>query len=239
MLSARALKTRPRPGGGATAASASGAPAPTMTTFDEAFLDDLRSMPEPGDESVRRILDAGLACFVTHGIRRTTMNRIAERAGLGVATVYRRFPQKDQLVQAVLLREVRAFIAGVDAKIARVATPEEQMAEGFTAFVTGVARSPLLLRAMTSEPETALPFMTARGEPVLALGRGFIAGNIRRWQRQGAVADFDAELVAEIFARLAHSLVLTPGGLIPSADDDTTRAFARRHLVPLLRPGEE
>ena len=207
-----------------------------MTTFDDTFLAHLRAMPEPDDESVRRILDAGLACFVEHGIRRTTMNRIAIRAGLGVATVYRRFPQKDQLVQAVLLREVRGFIDSVDATIAAARTPEDQMAEGFTAFVTGVAGNPLLLRVMSAEPDTALPLLTAQGAPVLALGRSFIAGNIRRWQREGSVTGFDADLVAEIFARLAHSLVLTPGGLIPTADDETTRDFARRHLVPLLSP---
>jgi hypothetical protein len=62
------------------------------------------------------------------------------------------------------------------------------------------------------------------------------AGTIRRWQRESAVADFDADLVAEIFARLAHSLVLTPEGLIPASDDAVTRDFARTHLLPLLTP---
>ncbi|WP_249123923.1 TetR family transcriptional regulator [Saccharopolyspora erythraea] len=41
------------------------------------------------------------------------MNGIAERAELGVATVYRCFPQKDQLVQAVLPREVRGFARNI------------------------------------------------------------------------------------------------------------------------------
>ncbi|GAA2794609.1 TetR/AcrR family transcriptional regulator [Saccharopolyspora taberi] len=213
-----------------------------MTSFDDEFLADddflarVRAMPEPDDDSVRRVLDAGLSCFADHGIRRTTMNRIAERAGLGVATVYRRFPRKDQLVQAVLLREVRRFVTAVDSRVAAARTPEEQMTESFTAFVAGVARNPLLLRVLAAEPETALPLLTARGGPVLALGRSYVADNIRRWQRDGAVTGFDADLVAEIFARLAHSLVLTPGGLIPTEDDETTREFARTHLLPLLSP---
>ncbi|MHB1712432.1 MAG: TetR/AcrR family transcriptional regulator, partial [Acidimicrobiales bacterium] len=59
---------------------------------------------------------------------------------------------------------------------------------------------------------------------------------IRRWQAQGVIADFDADLVAEIFARLAHSLALTPDGLIPTGDGPAARQFARVHLLPLLCP---
>lgn len=57
-----------------------------------------------------------------------------------------------------------------------------------------------------------------------------------RWQDEGALADFDADVVAEIFARLAHSLVLTPDGLIPFSDGPAARQFAHDHLLPLLRP---
>jgi AcrR family transcriptional regulator len=197
----------------------------------------LRQLGEPDDEARRRILDGALERFGAQGIRSTTMTAVADAAGLGVATVYRRYPRKRELVQAVLLREVRRFIAEVDAKTAAATTPEEQTVEGFVAFVTGIASRPLLLVALRDDPELGLPMLTEHGAPVLALGRSFVAATIRRWQREGAVADFDADLVAEIFARLAHSLVLTPEGLIPTADDAATRAFARTHLLALLRPG--
>jgi AcrR family transcriptional regulator len=194
---------------------------------------------EPGDDDDAargRILDGALERFLAHGIRPTTMTQVAGAAGLGVATVYRRYPRKQQLIQAVLLREVRRFIAEVDARTAAATTPEEQTVEGFVAFVTGIASRPLLLVALRDDPELGLPMLTEHGAPVLALGRGFIAATIRRWQREGTLAAFDADLVAEIFARLAHSLVLTPEGLIPTGDDATTRAFARTYLLPLLRP---
>jgi AcrR family transcriptional regulator len=197
----------------------------------------LRLAGEPEDEVRRRILDGALERFLAEGIRSTTMVQVADAAGLGVATVYRRYARKRELVQAVLLREVRRFIAEVDAKTAAAVTPEEQTVEGFVAFVTGIAARPLLLVALRDDPELGLPMLTARGAPVLALGRSFVAATIRRWQREGAVADFDADLVAEIFARLAHSLVLTPEGLIPTGDDDATRDFARTHLLSLLAPG--
>lgn len=193
-------------------------------------------MGEPDDEASRRILDGALERFLAEGIRPTTMVQVADAAGLGVATVYRRYARKQELVGAVLLREVHRFIAEVDAKTAAAVTPEEQTVEGFIAFVTGIANRPLLLAALRDDKEIGLPWLTEHGAAVLGLGRSFIAGTIRRWQGEGAVADFDAELVAEIFARLAHSLVLTPEGLIPAGDDAITRDFARAHLLPLLTP---
>ncbi len=207
-----------------------------MTDLDHALAARVRLARVPDDDAQQRILDAALACFAATGYRQTTMNRIADTAGLGVATVYRRFPRKEQLAQAVLLREAKAFIDEVDARIAGVATVEEELAEGFAAFVSGIASRPLLHEAMRGQADVVLPMVTERGAPVLALGRSYIAALIRRWQDEGALADFDAELVAEIFARLAHSLVLTPGGLIPFSDGPAARQFARDHLLPLLRP---
>lgn len=207
-----------------------------MTQLDLAFTERVRSLHEPDDEPLRRILDAALGCFVATGFRQTTMNRIADVAGLGVATVYRRFPRKEQLAQAVLLREAKRFIDEVDTKIAGVAGVEEQLAEGFAAFVSGIANRPMLLHAMRGDAEVVLPMVTEHGAPVLALGRSFIASVIRRWQAEAAIADFDADLVAEIFARIAQSLVLTPDGLIPAGDKPAARRFARVHLLPLLHP---
>ena len=58
---------------------------------------------EDSDPSTVRILVAAHDEFTEHGVRATTMNKVAERAGLGVATVYRRFPQKAVLVQETSL----------------------------------------------------------------------------------------------------------------------------------------
>lgn len=187
-------------------------------------------------EAEERILDAALSCFAAGGIRRTTMNQIAQAAGLGVATIYRRFARKEHLAQAVLLRETKRFIEEVDAKISQFDTMEAQLAEGFAAFIGGVARRPLLRQLIDSEAEIMWPLVTEQGGSVLALGRRSIAAIIRRWQEAGVIADFDADLVAEIFARLAESLVITPEGLIPTGDEVAARRFAHDHLVPLLRP---
>jgi AcrR family transcriptional regulator len=205
-----------------------------MTTSDRALLDLALASAEPADASSRRILDAALDAFLDFGIRRTSMNEIARRAGLGVATVYRRYPQKDQLVEAVILRETGRFVAEVDRRVRTAVTPTDVAVEGFVAVVVGVRDHPLLRRLMVTEPEVVLPTLTLRGGPVLAIGRGYLAGTIRRLQAEGSIPVYDPEPVAEVLARIAHSLLLTPEGCIPGQDDEATRVFARQHIAPLL-----
>ena len=188
------------------------------------------------DTSIERILDAALVELAEGGARRTTMNQIADAAGLGVATVYRRFPRKVQLIEAVLVREAQRIIAEVDAAIAHEETVEEQSAAGFTVFAHAVADRPFLVRLMRGDGdrdgETIPPGELA--DQVMVLVRDYLADFIRGLQVEGRYRGIDADVVAEIQARLALSLVLAPEGRIPMHDDAATRAFATKYLVPLL-----
>ncbi len=56
------------------------------------------------DETRRRITDAAYESFWRSGFRRTSMDTIADRAGLTKRTVYAYFRSKDDLLAAVLLR---------------------------------------------------------------------------------------------------------------------------------------
>jgi AcrR family transcriptional regulator len=53
-----------------------------------------------------RILDAGYRLFCEHGYRATTMQSIAEHAGVAVQTVYFTFHTKEELLQEITDREV-------------------------------------------------------------------------------------------------------------------------------------
>jgi AcrR family transcriptional regulator len=196
---------------------------------------DLLTHAEPQDEGTRRILDAALAAYQEFGLRRTTMEDVARRAGIGRATLYRRFPQKSDLVAAVGLREVRRFIAQADVEISKAADAEDRMVEGFVAVVRGLREHRLLSRLLSSEPESVLPGLTLHGGPVIALARDYLKGKIEDDQRAGHLGDFDAGPLAEMLARLIHSMVLTPEGSIPTENEREMRAFARTYLVPWLK----
>jgi AcrR family transcriptional regulator len=64
-----------------------------------------------------RILDAARAVFAAEGLN-VPMREIARRAGVGPATLYRRFPTKEMLVTEALAGQMRACRAIVDEGLA-------------------------------------------------------------------------------------------------------------------------
>jgi len=188
----------------------------------------------PTDDVGARILDAAFEQFCLIGIRRSSMEDVARRAKVGRVTIYRRFESKDKLVSALLWRETRTAIAKVEAAVSKVANPEDRFVEGFLAGMHAIRRHPLIMAMVATEPETALPLLTVKASAGLELARAFMTQEIRRARVDLGVPDVDSEQVAEIFARLTHSLVLTPPSCLPLDDDERTREFARRHIVPMV-----
>lgn len=61
----------------------------------------------------RRILDTAQQAFLEGGIE-VSMTEIARRTGVGIATLYRHFPDKDALIDAAFGEQLEACIAGLD-----------------------------------------------------------------------------------------------------------------------------
>ncbi|GAA1723470.1 TetR/AcrR family transcriptional regulator [Fodinicola feengrottensis] len=201
-----------------------------MVTSFEALL------PEPQvDEVSVRILDAALAEYLDHGLRRTSVDEVARRAGLGRATLYRRFASRDELVQAVLVRESRRFFAAINDAVESLPTIAERLVEGFVVGLRTAREQPLLGRLLQSEPEFLLPFLTIHGGPAIAIARQFMADQYRRSPEYRANTEVDPDEFAEILVRLSMSLVLTPQTCLPLETDDDVRATARRYFLPLLK----
>ena len=191
------------------------------------LLEWVRGRRDHADDSVRQILDAAIVTFETLGIRRTTMDDIARAAKLGRATVYRRFPQKGDLVRAALLHELRRFLDDLDDSIAGAPTVRARLEAGFIKGITGVRGHPLLSRLLTTEPNDVLPYLTLDAGGVIAIAGTYLAGHIRAGVTAGEFTVDDPDLAAEMMVRLAHSMVLTP-------NDDLIGTVARAQLTALL-----
>ncbi|MBF6355316.1 TetR/AcrR family transcriptional regulator [Nocardia higoensis] len=193
----------------------------------------------PEDRNQSRVLDAALLAFLDFGIKRTSMVEVARRCGLSLATLYRRFASKSDLIEAVALRQSREFVNSVDEVLARQvdrdAGAEDQIVELFVAFINGLRENQLIHRLLATEPELVLPFLTTRGAPIIELGRDYLSEFIRRLQSEGKLPEYDPEPLAEMIARTAVSMALTPQTVIPVGDDELARAFARDHVVVSFR----
>lgn len=67
-----------------------------------------RPLRRDAERNRQRILEAAREAFAEEGLR-VTLDEIAHRAGVGVGTVYRRFPDKEQLIEALFEDRINDF----------------------------------------------------------------------------------------------------------------------------------
>lgn len=106
--------------------SSSGAPAPPA--------EDGRALRADAERNRRRILAAAAEVFAERGIDACT-SEIARRAGVGTATLFRRFPSKDDLVLAIFEERMAALEAA-----AREGLGDPDPGAGLRSFLEAAAR---------------------------------------------------------------------------------------------------
>jgi len=191
--------------------------------------------PDASNPGVAEVLDAALAQFEEIGIRRSTIEDIARRAGIDRVTVYRRVGSKDDVIQAVLAREARRLIDQVSAATAPLPTLEERITTAFAATVLHIRRNALFNRMVALDGDTFLPRITTQASPLLTMGIAAAVGLLDQAQADGLLEPVpDPAGISEILIRLVHSFVLTPDGAVTLQDRAALEAFARTHLTPLV-----
>jgi TetR/AcrR family transcriptional regulator, repressor for uid operon len=202
--------------------------------------DILKANPALGEDALfDRVAGAALDQFAEYGIRRSTIDDIASRAGVSKMTVFRRFQNKQGLVAVVIAREIRRGMDELDRAWERQSTLEGSLVQGFDFVAKFVRGHPLFDRLLRSEPDLFLPLITVDGGPALELYRSLIAERLRAEARAGRVIATDLDRAAEVIARLAQSLLLTPQGTIALNEHDSVVAFVRLALLPMLKPSND
>jgi AcrR family transcriptional regulator len=188
----------------------------------------------PDDATSRRILDAALDAAAASGIRHLTLDDVARRAGVGRVTVYRRFGDREGLIEALGVREARRCIEILDKATPPDEPIEEQVADGFVAGLRLIRDHPLLSRLVTHEPAGLLDALTNPRTALFPLARAYVAGRLALAQPAGARSDLDLEQVAEAFLRITVSFALIEDTVLPLDDEDAAREAARRLIAPIV-----
>ena len=89
-----------------------------------------RPLRRDAERNRQRILAAALELFTERGLG-VTLNDVAHHAGVGVGTVYRRFPDKEQLIDALFEDKIAELIS-----FAETALANPDAWEGLVGFIT-------------------------------------------------------------------------------------------------------
>lgn len=200
-----------------------------------AVLAQMVASADVADETTIRILDAAHEEFSLVGIRRTTMEDVARRAGVSRVTVYRHVDNKDALVEQVLRREFQRYVQEHIARMQQAETAVDRIVGGYLATIQEMRRNPLLSGLLSVELDSLVSSMAGSAEHVLAMARLFVAHLLRIEQRAGELADtVDVDVTADVMVRLAVSYVLIPSDVVDLDDDVQTQAVVRGFLLPML-----
>jgi AcrR family transcriptional regulator len=197
-------------------------------------------------ESLERLMASAREILNEKGIEGATVPRVAARAGLSPGSVYRRFPNKDALMRAVILETLETL----DASVVSGLTPELAERLSLKAFAEAIVRHRLVSQQKNARMLRAmLQFTMSRANGAFKKKVGEL--NARSLQR---VADFLLLKRNEIshpnpkkalpFALMLVGAVLQqiivlgahpgmPGALLPKTDDELVEELSRAFLAYL------
>jgi len=154
------------------------------------------------------LLDAALEVFSTKGFAGTTMQSVADAAGVTKPVVYDSFANRDELLLALLAREEQHLVVSIIAALPKdptVGTPEEHVLDGLTAFLTTAAENPQSWRIVFGAQYGAAPVVAER----VRAARAFLVEGLRLTLVKSlpGVTDPDANLpvLAEMLASMTES----------------------------------
>ena len=95
-----------------------------------------------------QVLDAALELFLEHGYDGTSMQAVADQAGVTKPVVYACYSSKDSLFRALLAREETRILSEIQTAFegTELSDPESTLIEGYTGFLRAVASSPDVYR---------------------------------------------------------------------------------------------
>ncbi|MEO9224083.1 MAG: TetR family transcriptional regulator [Acidimicrobiales bacterium] len=201
-----------------------------VTLHIEPVLQGLATIHAEADPALA-ILRAARALMYEFGLRRWTMEDVADRAEVGRTSVYRAFSTREQLMHAVLAQELRDTIDVIERAASGEQSVEEKLVGGAVAALGALSHS-IVDRLVQTDPATFLPFLTTHAGPLVAIAREAIATQV-----QALDPSIDRRLAGEVgeaAARLGLSFVLVRETVLPVDDPAALVASVRRILGPLL-----
>ncbi len=186
-------------------------------------------------ETFEAILQAAAQVFQRLGYAGATTNRIADRAGVSIGSLYQYFPNKDAILLALSERHLQQGIERLGPLIEAFAADPPPVREGLSILIAAMvglhADSPRLHRVLFEES----PRPAALQERIAATEKVAVEA-VETWllgREEVGVADrrLAAEMVVGVIEGVTHGLVIHPNSGQRTADFETeTVVLLSRYL---------
>lgn len=178
----------------------------------------------------RKILDATRELLSEEGFTNLRLEHVAARAGVGKATIYRRWGSKEALAQELL-----AELAGPHIAVAETGDTREELLAAILNPMHAVTDTPFgpVIRALLSQiavnPTIGDPFRAT----VVQARRDEIARVVRRGIARGDLRpDADPDIATELLAGPVYFRVMFGGELTPAFADRVVDNVLRGYGAP-------
>ncbi|MGD1171126.1 TetR/AcrR family transcriptional regulator [Mycobacterium seoulense] len=161
-----------------------------------------------------RILAAAASCVVDFGVDRVTLAEIARRAGVSRPTVYRRWPDTQSIVAALLTRHVTDVMR--DAPL--LGDDRESLVRQIVTVANLLRRDRLVMSVLHSE--LAPIYITERLGTSQHMLIDALAARLRVAQRNGSVRAGDPVQMATMVLLIAQSTIQSAQIVEPILDAD-------------------
>jgi AcrR family transcriptional regulator len=153
-----------------------------MTTTDTP-IQTLIARPKRADarRNYEKVLAAAREAFAESG-ESTSLEEIARRAGVGIGTLYRNFPNRQALLEALYVGEVEE-VCRVAAELDAASDPWEALSSWFERFIGYIATKQALASELLNYLEKDAPLFTGCRELLWAAGEPLL----KRAQESGVV----------------------------------------------------
>ena len=140
-----------------------------------------------------QLLDVAADVVSSIGVRALTLDAVAEKAGVHRPVVYRHFANVDQLLAALVDRELGRLSRSTADAVAGVEGFEQRLRSAVTAWMDHFAKSATLMDAALVRPPTSVELRAKRREQNNA-SMAFLTGELHA----AGLTDVDAEIAAAL-----------------------------------------
>ena len=157
-----------------------------------------RPMRADAQRNYARLLEAASGAFAEHGADDVSLEEIARRASVGIGTLYRHFPTRQALLEAVYIDQVESLSARAR-ELLRAESPADALAEWLRAMMKFSSTKRNMTTALLATLGTDSELLSSCAKEIKGAAESLIA----RAQQAGVVrADADARDVI----RLVHAV---------------------------------